>query len=104
MLNGSEPRFAVGDRVLILDLGKPGHVRTPTYVRGSVGTIERFCGSFENPEERAYGHEGGARIPLYRVHLLQRDLWFSYAGHVRDTLEIEVFEHWLAPAAEEKTR
>jgi hypothetical protein len=32
--------------------GKPGHVRTPSYVCGRVGTIERYCGLFENPEER----------------------------------------------------
>jgi hypothetical protein len=40
MAAGAEPRFAVGDRVRILDLGKPGHVRTPSYVRGRVGTID----------------------------------------------------------------
>ena len=93
----AEPRFAAGERVRIVDLGKSGHVRTPSYVRGRVGTVERFCGLFENPEERAYGREGGARIPLYRVHLAQRDLWPSYDGDARYTLEIEIYEHWLAP-------
>ena len=97
MATGAEPRFAAGDRVRILDLGKPGHVRTPTYVRGRVGKIERFCGLFENPEERAYGREGRARIPLYRVHFEQRDLWPGYAGAAHDTLEIEIYQHWLAP-------
>jgi len=92
------PRFAAGDRVRILDLGKPGHVRTPFYVRGRCGTIERLCGMFENPEERAYGREGRARIPLYRVHLRQRDLWPDYGGAPHDTLEIEIYDHWLAPA------
>jgi hypothetical protein len=29
--------FALGERVRIVDLGKPGHVRTPTYVRGKTG-------------------------------------------------------------------
>ena len=95
-----EPRFAAGDRVRILDLGKPGHVRTPAYVRGRVGTIERFCGLFENPEERAYGREGRDRIPLYRVHLDQRELWSGYSGRADDTLEIEIYEHWLAPVEE----
>jgi nitrile hydratase len=89
--------------VRILDLGKAGHVRTPVYVRGRCGTIERFCGLFENPEERAYGREGAGRIPLYRVHLTQRDLWPDYAGPAHDTLEIEIYDHWLAPAPTEKT-
>ena len=97
MATGAEPRFAVGDRVRILDLGKPGHVRTPTYVRGRVGTVERFCGLFENPEERAYGREGRGRIPLYRIHFEQRALWPVYAGDAHDTLEIEIYQHWLAP-------
>jgi nitrile hydratase subunit beta len=97
-----EPRFAAGDRVRIVDLDKPGHMRTPTYVRGFVGTIERVCGLFENPEERAYGREIRARIPLYRVHLLLRDLWAGYSGDAHDTLEIEIYEHWLAPAPAEK--
>lgn len=98
MAGQAEPRFAAGDRVRILDLGKRGHVRTPTYVRGNVGTIERFCGLFENPEERAYGREGRERIPLYRVHLRQRELWPRYSGDADDTLEIEIYEHWLMPA------
>lgn len=99
-----EPRFAAGDRVRIVHLDQPGHVRTPGYVRGSVGTIERFCGLFENPEDRAYGREGRALIPLYRIHLLQRDLWSGYSGHAHDSLEIEIYEHWLAPASAEKIR
>lgn len=97
MAGRPEPRFAAGERVRILDLGKPGHVRTPSYVRGRTGTVERFCGLFENPEERAYGREGRERIALYRVHLQQRDVWSGYGGGADDTLEIEIYEHWLAP-------
>lgn len=103
MAGRSEPRFAAGDRVRILDLDKVGHVRTPAYVRGRIGTIERFCGMFENPEERAYGREGRERIPLYRVHLRQADLWSGYCGGAHDTLEIEIYQHWLAPEVAEKT-
>ena len=29
----------------------PAHCRTPFYIRGCVGKIERICGMFENPEE-----------------------------------------------------
>jgi nitrile hydratase len=89
--------YAPGARVRILDLGKAGHVRTPLYVREKVGTVERFCGAFENPEERAYGRIGRERVRLYRVRLSQRDLWPDYEGPDGDALEIEIYDHWLRP-------
>jgi len=92
------PDFARGDRVRIIDLAKPGHVRTPMYVRGKLGVIDRYCGRFENPEERAYGHIGGTRIPLYRVRVMQRDLWPDYQGSNGDSLVLEIYQHWLKPA------
>jgi nitrile hydratase len=95
------PRYAVGERVRIRDLGKPGHVRTPTYARRKTGVIERYCGAFENPEERAYGRWGLPRIPLYRVRLRQHDLWPDYDGAPGDMLELEIYDHWLEPATEE---
>lgn len=92
------PAFALGDRVRISDLGKPGHVRTPTYIRTKIGAIERYCGAFENPEERGYARIGLARIPLYRVRFSQHDLWPDYDGPERDTLVLEIYQHWLRPA------
>jgi len=91
-------RFAPGERVRIVDLGKPGHVRTPTYAREKVGVIDRYCGEFENPEERAYGRVGRTRVPLYRVRLMQRDLWPDYQGGSADSLVLEIYHHWLRPA------
>jgi nitrile hydratase subunit beta len=90
--------YAPGDRVRIVDLGKPGHVRTPAYARGKVGVIDLCCGRFENPEERAYGRVGRERIPLYRVRLMQRDLWADYDGADDDSLVLEIYDHWLRPA------
>jgi nitrile hydratase len=98
MSPNAAPTFAPGARVRIIDLKKPGHVRTPIYVREKVGTIDYFCGAFENPEERAYGRIGGARIPLYRVRLMQRDLWPDYEGPDKDSLVLEIYHHWLQPA------
>jgi nitrile hydratase subunit beta len=90
--------YALGDRVRIVDLGKPGHVRTPLYVREKIGMIDHCCGSFENPENRAYGRVGRERIPLYRVRLRQHDLWPDYEGAAEDTLVLEIYHHWLRPA------
>ena len=92
------PTLGPGDRVRIIDLGKPGHVRTPVYARGKVGTVDHYCGEFENPEERAYGRVGRARIPLYRVRLMQRDVWPDYDGAETDSLVLEIYAHWLRPA------
>ena len=92
-------RFKVGDAVRILDLDKTGHIRIPWYVREREGIVERYCGAYPNPEELAYARPGLPPVDLYRVRLLQRDIWAAYDGRGDDTLEIEVYDHWLAPAA-----
>ena len=51
-------RFNVGDRVAVKSVFPPGHRRTPWYIRGKHGVIERICGAFPNPEELAYGFDG----------------------------------------------
>jgi nitrile hydratase subunit beta len=72
-----------------------GHIRTPFYIRGHQGTIERICGRFANPEELSQMRDGLPAIPLYRVRFLQRDVWPDYTGRPEDTVDIEIFEHWL---------
>ena len=76
----------------------PGHVRTPWYVRGARGEIERICGVFANPEELAYNRPGEPRQPLYRVRFRQAELWPDYRGAPHDTIEVEIYQHWLQPA------
>lgn len=75
-----------------------GHMRTPAYVRGHVGCVERWCGAFSNPESLAYGGDGKPNRDLYRVHLAQHALWTTYNGAPGDALEIEIYDHWLEPA------
>lgn len=91
------PRFAVGDRVRVRATYPLGHIRTPFYVRGRSGVIERLCGVFGNPEELAQMRSGEPRQPLYRVRFLQRDLWPDYAGSPDDVVEVEIYQHWLEP-------
>jgi nitrile hydratase subunit beta len=91
-------RFAAGDRVAVRRADPPGHVRTPFYIRGKAGVVERLCGVFANPEELAYGRTGLPAKPLYRVRFAQRDVWPDYAGPTADTVDIELYEHWLEPA------
>ena len=89
------PRFRVGDRVAVRAAYPIGHVRTPYYVRGKHGVIERLCGTFPNPEELAYARPGEPAHPLYRVRFLQRDVWPDYAGQPVDVIEVEIYQHWL---------
>jgi len=94
------PRFAPGTRVRVAERGVSGHVRTPRYVRGKRGVVERICGAFRNPEELARGRRDGDVIPLYRVRFAQRDVWPDYDGSPGDTLDVEIYEHWLEGATE----
>ncbi len=91
-------RFNAGDKVRVLAAAPLGHVRTPWYIRGHSGVVERLCGAFPNPEEHAYARNGEPRQPLYRVRFLQKQVWPEYAGREDDVIEIEIFQHWLEPA------
>ena len=92
------PSFKPGDRVLVREAWPLGHIRTPHYIRGHVGAIERLCGSFPMPEELAQQRSGLPAQPLYRVRFLQRDVWPGYSGPADDALEVEIFQHWLERA------
>ena len=91
-------RFNVGDRVRVKRSFPPGHRRTPHYIRGKHGVVERVCGAFPNPEELAYGFDGEPKRVLYRVRFKQAEVWPDYAGPERDWIEIEIYEHWLERA------
>jgi nitrile hydratase len=89
------PRFKTGDRVRVRRMFPLGHVRTPWYIRGQCGIVERLCGSYPNPEELAYHRSGLPAQPLYRVRFLQRDVWPDYRGKSDDTIDLEIYQHWL---------
>ena len=92
-------RYSVGDKVTVKRAFPPGHRRTPQYIRGKQGVVERICGAYPNPEELAYGFDGLPEKVLYRVRFLQTQVWPGYAGPANDIIEMEIFEHWLEPAA-----
>ena len=95
-------QFDVGDWVTVRDLaaetGLSGHMRAPAYCRGHSGEVERLCGVFGNPETLAYGGDGSPPQPLYRVRFRQAEVWPDYAGPADDTIEIEIYQHWLKAA------
>lgn len=109
------PRFEVGQTVWVRPeelrtrWRKP-HLRTPGYVHGRVGIVERVCGDFEDPELLAFGGIlGTSLVPpasqashqqtLYRVRFKQADIWEHYDGSNEDTVDVEIFGNWLQSAA-----
>ena len=91
------PQFTATDQIQVAGRISEGHCRTPGYIRGKVGIIERYCGNFKNPEQLAVAHPAPVIIPLYRCRFLQKEVWPDYSGAETDTLEIEIYEHWLDP-------
>lgn len=87
--------YRAGQAVRVADRPHEGHHRTPTYLKGKTGRIERVHPSFANPENRAYGGDGLPKRALYLVSISQRDLWPQYRGSATDRVYADVFEHWL---------
>ncbi|MEM1382475.1 MAG: SH3-like domain-containing protein [Pseudomonadota bacterium] len=89
------PGFAPGDAVRVKAGAAPGHIRTPWYLRGRKGRVERLCGDFPNPEELAYRRDGQPGRCLYRVRFSMAELWGHDAERPDDTVDVEIYEHWL---------
>ncbi len=89
--------FEPGERVRVLPSEKPGHVRTPAYLKGKIGWVESSIGAFPNPEEISYGLSGLPAKPLYKVGFRQTDLWEDYGGLPGDCLYADIYAHWLEP-------
>ncbi len=90
--------FKPGDQVVVDTRPEPRHHRVPSYVKGRTGIVERVCLAQPKPELVATADPDGEAVPVYRIRLRQSELWPDYAGKPGDTLEIEMHEHWLAPA------
>ena len=100
----TKPTFSPGDRVTVrtedarVRWRKP-HMRTPGYLFGASGVIERFLGCFPNPEHEAFiADRSGSVQPLYLVTFRQTDLWASTHHNVEVTAEI--YEPWLQAEAD----
>jgi hypothetical protein len=80
-------RFRAGQRVRVSDRRHEGHHRTPGYLKGRNGVVERLHGRYTNPETRAYGESGLPKKELYLVRFEGRDAVYA-----------DIFEHWLEEA------
>jgi Nitrile hydratase beta subunit, C-terminal len=88
--------YRLGDPVTVAARAHEGHHRTPSYIKGKTGRIERVHAAFRNPETRAYGADGLPEVPLYLVSFAPSDLWPDGGGG--DRVYVDVFEHWLEKA------
>lgn len=84
----------MGDRVRVKTMMPPGHVRTPAYLRGKEGVVERRLGQFKNPEQLAYGLPAKDQT-LYRVRFTMSEVWGDGAECPTDTVDAEIYDHWL---------
>jgi len=89
----------VGSSVRVREGTPLWHQRTPAYLQGRVGVVERFCGAFPEPGLAACHRGGGSETPLYRVRFRMADLWQA-AESPADSLEAELFADWLEPVPE----
>lgn len=90
--------YQVGDQVRISDRSHQGHHRTPTYIKGKTGRVERVHAAFKNPETHAYGADGLPEVPLYMVSFDRAELWPQGGADDGHRIYVDVFEHWLEEA------
>ncbi len=91
-------RFKTGDRVKVKFEDRPGHLRTPWYIRGKSGRIERVYGDFLNPELLAFGKDGLPKKTLYQVVFDYTDV-FGKAQGAKDKVLVDIYDHWLETLA-----
>lgn len=90
------PRFKIGDAVVVRTGTPPGHVRTPSYLKGKRGRIARDFGRWPNPEQLAYGKPGWPLKTNYWVEFDCAEIWGGAGTYgPADKIVAEIYEHWL---------
>lgn len=87
--------YLVGDRVVVDARAHPGHHRTPSYVKGKTGRIERVYERFRNPETLAYGGDGLPEVRVYLVGFERSELWPDLDSDGGHRVYADIYEHWL---------
>ena len=88
-----EPRFQIGDEVLVRNNHPDGHTRCPRYTRGRRGIIQLHHGvhHFQDDEPEDAGEQH-----LYTVVFTGKELWGD-RGHENDRISAELWEIHLLP-------
>jgi nitrile hydratase subunit beta len=82
------PRFAVGDRVRVQRMRPPGHNRSPRYLRGVEGVVQRAQCNDVRP--------GAGAEPVYLVSFDAADVWGDDAE--KGAVLADLWEGYLEPA------
>lgn len=90
-----EPKFRVGDTVMVRELPALFYTRTPEYVRGAKGEIASVA--YESPaaEDETWDRPDAKPEWFYVVRFNLSELWYGYTGTNTDTLQTELPERWL---------
>ena len=94
------PRFLPGDRVTVRShdpvrvAWRMPHLRTPGYLFGATGVVERCVGAFAEPSLKAFGVDAPPEQHLYHVRFKQAELW-AHAEAPEDTVGAEIYQDWL---------
>jgi thiocyanate hydrolase subunit beta len=93
-----QPKFTVGDQVVVRELPALFYTRTPEYVRGAAGEIAKV--SYESPaaEDESWDRPDAQPEWFYIVRFNLSQLWLGYTGTSSDTLQTEIPERWLQAA------
>ncbi|MEO1194266.1 MAG: nitrile hydratase subunit beta [Pseudomonadota bacterium] len=91
-----EPRFAVGQKVLVLNNHPSGHTRSPRYLRGRIGVIERQVGVMQFADTMA-ASENPAPQHCYTVAFEGQEVWGQDAEPGTRVLA-DLWESYLEPA------
>ncbi|MDO3646590.1 SH3-like domain-containing protein [Nocardia mangyaensis] len=94
-----DPAFQVGDAVTVRDMPALLYTRTPEYVRGATGEIASVA--YESPaaEDETWDRPDAEPEWFYVVRFDLAELWDGYTGATKDTLQTELPQRWLKPAA-----
>lgn len=90
-----EPRFAIGDAVIVRNEHPVGHTRMPRYVRGKRGVVQIIHGPEIFPDTNAHGLGDDPQV-VYNVRFSGEELW-GESAEPGQTLSIDLWESYLAP-------
>jgi len=91
-----QPRFSIGDRVVVRTIHPTGHTRAPRYVRGKRGVVVHVAPKFSFPDAAAHGLTHRMEH-TYHVEFLARELWAD-AARSNETVVVDLWDSYLEGA------
>ncbi len=86
-------RFRVGTPVRAKNINPTGHTRLPRYVRGKLGVVTAYRGSYDFPDTDEY-NLGANPNGVYSIRFTARELWGTGAP-VNDVIYLDLWERYL---------